>query len=87
LSAKCLLWEGEEKFEVKNEEILKENLLRCSNKYKPMKDFQKLKFMGKWYEVERFYTMRDLIATCISVTYDRFDDGKIYVTNQYTNRL
>lgn len=52
-----------------------------------MKEFEKLKFMGKWYEVERFYTMRDLVATCISVSYDRFDDGKIYVNNMYTNRL
>lgn len=52
-----------------------------------MKDFQKLKFMGRWYEVERFYAMRDLVATCIAVDYDRFEDGKIFVTNTYTNRL
>lgn len=52
-----------------------------------MKEFNKLKFMGKWYEVERFYLMRDLIAKCVSVTYDRFEDGRIYVNNDYTNRL
>lgn len=38
-----------------------------------MKDFQKLKFMGRWYEVERFYAMRDLVATCVAVDYDRFE--------------
>ena len=26
---------------------------RCSNRFKPMKEFSKLKFMGKWYEVQR----------------------------------
>lgn len=52
-----------------------------------MQDFQKLKFMGKWYEAERFYTLRDFIATCVAVTFDRFDDGKIYVNHEYTNRL
>jgi lipocalin len=43
--------------------------------------------MGKWYEVERFFNMRDYVANCVSVTYDRFDDGRIYVNNEYTNRL
>ncbi|CRL00825.1 CLUMA_CG014076, isoform A [Clunio marinus] len=60
---------------------------RCPNKYKPMKDFNKYQFMGKWYEVERFYLMRDIIAKCVAVTFERFDDGKIYVNNVYTNRL
>lgn len=52
-----------------------------------MRDFKKLKFMGKWYEAERFYQMRDIVAKCVAVTYDRFDDGKIFVNTIYTNRL
>lgn len=60
---------------------------RCSNEYKAMKDFQKIPFMGKWYEVERFYLMRDVVAKCIQVNYERFDDGRIYVNNIYTNRM
>lgn len=35
----------------------------------------------------RFYLMRDFIAKCVAVTYERFDDGKIFVNNIYTNRL
>lgn len=60
---------------------------RCSNKFKPMKDFNKNKFLGKWYEVEKFYLMRDLVAKCVTVNYDKFDDGKIFVNHVYTNRL
>lgn len=52
-----------------------------------MKDFQKIPFMGKWYEVQRFYLMRDVVAKCVQVNYERFDDGRIYVNNVYTNRL
>jgi len=52
-----------------------------------MRDFQKLKFMGQWFEVERYYTVRDYVASCISVSFDRFENGKIYVNNDYTNRL
>lgn len=52
-----------------------------------MKEFNKLKYMGTWYEVERFYLMRDIIAKCVAVNYERFEDGRIYVNNMYTNRM
>lgn len=52
-----------------------------------MKDFDKIKFMGTWYENERYYALRDVIARCIFTTYDRFPDGKIYVNNYFTNRV
>lgn len=52
-----------------------------------MKEFNKNKFLGRWYEVEKFYLMRDLVAKCVAVNYDKFDDGKIFVNHIYTNRM
>lgn len=53
----------------------------------PVKDFKKDKFLGTWYEVERYFTVSEVGAKCVSVTYEKRPDGKVYINNAFTNRL
>jgi len=55
--------------------------------YQPMANFEKDRFLGTWYEVERFFTITELASRCISVTYEKRADGKIWVNNAITNRF
>lgn len=52
-----------------------------------MRDFDRENFLGKWYEIERYFAVSELASRCVSVTYERRADGKIYVNNEMTNRL
>jgi apolipoprotein D and lipocalin family protein len=49
--------------------------------------FNKTKFLGTWYEAERYFTVTELASKCIAVTYENRPDGKIWVNNAITNRL
>lgn len=55
--------------------------------YQPMVGFDREKFMGVWYEQERYFTFSELAGKCISATYERRIDGKVYVNNTVVNRL
>lgn len=55
--------------------------------YQPMKDYNQEKFLGRWHEIERYFTVSEVISKCISAEYARRADGKIYVKNYYTNRM
>lgn len=55
--------------------------------YQPMANFDKERFLGTWYEVERYFTVTELASRCIAATYERRADGKIWVNNVITNRL
>lgn len=55
--------------------------------YSAVKNFDIEKFMGTWYEAERYFAVSEVIAKCISATYERRADNNIYVNNAYTNRL
>lgn len=55
--------------------------------YQPMPNFDKERFLGTWYEVERYFTVTELASRCISATYEKRADGKIWVNNVITNRL
>lgn len=55
--------------------------------YQPMVGFDREKFMGTWYEQERYFTFSELAGKCISATYERRIDGKVYVNNTVVNRL
>lgn len=55
--------------------------------YQPMPDFEKDRFLGTWYEAERYFTVTELASRCISATYERRQDDLIWVNNSITNRL
>lgn len=55
--------------------------------YQPMLGFDREKFMGTWYEQERYFTLSELAGKCISATYERRIDGKVYVNNTVVNRM
>ncbi|XP_019931635.2 apolipoprotein D [Aedes albopictus] len=55
--------------------------------YVPITKFDRNKFLGTWYEVERYFTVSEVAAKCISATYELMPDGKIYVKNSLTNRF
>lgn len=55
--------------------------------YEPMTGFELERFMGTWFEIERYFTVTELAARCISATYERHNDNLIWVNNSVTNRL
>ena len=55
--------------------------------YDPMENFDKDKFLGTWYETERYFTVTELASRCIAATYERRPDGYIWINNLVTNRL
>ena len=59
---------------------------RCPD-FDPMPEFDKEKFLGTWYEVERYFTVTEVVSKCISANYEKRADDKIYVNNHYTNRM
>lgn len=55
--------------------------------YQAMTGFDKTRFLGKWYETERYFTVSELASRCVSATYEIRPDGNIWVNNAITNRL
>ncbi|XP_062548623.1 apolipoprotein D-like [Armigeres subalbatus] len=55
--------------------------------YVPITKFDRNKFLGTWYEVERYFTVSEVATKCVSATYELMPDGKIYVRNALTNRF
>ncbi|KFB42319.1 AGAP009282-PA-like protein [Anopheles sinensis] len=55
--------------------------------YSPILRFNRTRFLGTWYEIERYFTVTEVATKCVSVTYEQRADGKIYVRNAYTNRF
>lgn len=55
--------------------------------YQAMTGFDKSRFLGKWYETERYFTVSELASRCVSATYEIRADGNIWVNNAITNRL
>ncbi|XP_058447664.1 apolipoprotein D-like [Malaya genurostris] len=55
--------------------------------YSPMSRFNRTRFLGTWYEVERYFTVSEVAAKCVSATYERMPDGRIHVRNALTNRF
>ncbi|XP_023309873.1 apolipoprotein D-like [Anoplophora glabripennis] len=55
--------------------------------YLPMADFDMEQFLGKWYEAERYFQFSEVAARCVVTDYARAVSGKIYVSNEVTNRL
>jgi len=55
--------------------------------YEPMANFDKERFLGRWYEAERYFTVSEVGTKCVSVDYERRADGKVWVNNAYTSRI
>lgn len=59
---------------------------RCPE-FDAMPSFDQDAFLGTWYEVERYFTVTEFVSKCISADYEKRADGRIYVNNEYTNRM
>lgn len=55
--------------------------------YLPMPHFDMNRFLGKWYEAERYFQFNELASRCVVTDYAVGPNGKIYVSNEVTNRL
>lgn len=55
--------------------------------YLPMAEFDINKFLGKWYEQERYFTFSEVASRCVVTDYAKAPSGRIYVSNEVTNRL
>lgn len=55
--------------------------------YLPMANFDMEAFLGKWYEAERYFTFTEVTSRCVVTDYARAPSGRIYVSNEVTNRL
>lgn len=62
------------------------NLGFCPD-YLPMADFDVNRFLGKWYEAERYFQFSELASRCVVTDYAKASSGRIYVSNEVTNRL
>lgn len=62
------------------------NLGWCPD-YLPMADFDVNSFLGKWYEQERYFTFSEVASRCVITDYAKAPSGRIYVSNEVTNRL
>lgn len=56
-------------------------------KHDPMVNFNYNKFMGKWYETERYFALTEVASKCIAANYEKRPDGKIYVNNEVTSSM
>lgn len=55
--------------------------------YEPMPNFNKTRFLGTWFEAERYFTVSEVGTRCVQVTYEYRPDGKLWVNNAYTSRM
>ncbi|KAJ8930852.1 hypothetical protein NQ314_016271 [Rhamnusium bicolor] len=55
--------------------------------YLPMAEFDIDRFLGKWYETERYFQFSEVASRCVVTDYAMTASGKIYVSNEITNRL
>ncbi|KAJ1527797.1 hypothetical protein ONE63_007748 [Megalurothrips usitatus] len=55
--------------------------------YVPMAEFNMERYLGTWYEAERYFTVLEAGSRCVSTNYTKAVDGRVLVSNQITNRL
>ncbi|EFN80482.1 Apolipoprotein D [Harpegnathos saltator] len=77
--------------------VLALSLLACASaqipnlgfcpEYVPMANFDLKRFMGVWYESERYFQLSEVVSRCVMTNYTRGADGKYRVSNQVTNRF
>lgn len=59
---------------------------RCPN-VQTMPNFEPQKFMGKWYEIEKYPIVWEAGQKCITANYELNPNGTITVTNRGVFRL
>ncbi|CAK9811019.1 Apolipoprotein D [Anthophora plagiata] len=55
--------------------------------YVPMANFDITKFLGIWYEAERYFQLTEVISRCVMANYTMSPGGKFRVSNEVTNRF
>ncbi|XP_020283414.1 apolipoprotein D-like [Pseudomyrmex gracilis] len=55
--------------------------------YIPMANFDMERFLGTWYEAEKYFQLSEVVSRCVMANYTKTIDGKYRVSNQVTNRL
>lgn len=45
------------------------------------------RFLGKWYEAERYFQFSEVASRCVVTDYAKGPSGKLYVSNEVTNSL
>ncbi|XP_075210896.1 apolipoprotein D-like isoform X2 [Lycorma delicatula] len=62
------------------------NLGWCPD-YVPMADFEMDKYLGTWYEQERYFRVMEAGSRCVRTNYTKAVDGRILVASEITGRL
>nr|WJZ69064.1 apolipoprotein D-like protein 2 [Nilaparvata lugens] len=62
------------------------NLGWCPD-YVPMADFDMERYLGTWYEQERYFRVMEAGSRCVRTNYTKAVDGRILVASEITGRL
>ncbi|KRT78887.1 hypothetical protein AMK59_8281 [Oryctes borbonicus] len=52
-----------------------------------LKDFDAVKYMGKWYEAERYFALFEFGGKCVTADLIPTKEGKINIVNQQTSSI
>lgn len=52
-----------------------------------MANFDMQRFLGVWYEAERYFQLTEVVSRCVMTNYTIGTDGRYHVSNQVTNRF
>ncbi|KAM3959000.1 apolipoprotein D [Aphomia sociella] len=55
--------------------------------FQPMANFSMNRFLGTWYEAERYFTVSELGSRCVTTNYVSTPEGRILVSNEIINYL
>ncbi|KAL0126140.1 hypothetical protein PUN28_004930 [Cardiocondyla obscurior] len=55
--------------------------------YIPMPNFNMQRFLGVWYESERYFQLSEVVSRCVMTNYTKGSDGRYRVSNEVTNRF
>ncbi|KAL6434291.1 hypothetical protein ACFW04_006017 [Cataglyphis niger] len=55
--------------------------------YIPMANFDMQRFLGVWYESERYFQLTEVVSRCVMTNYTKGLDGRYHVSNEVTNRF
>lgn len=53
----------------------------------PMNNFSMDRFLGTWYEAERYFTVSELGSRCVTTNYAATPEGRIVVSNEIIGAL
>ncbi|KAL4721555.1 hypothetical protein ACJJTC_012347 [Scirpophaga incertulas] len=55
--------------------------------FQPMANFNMNRFLGTWFEVERYFTVSEVGSRCVTTNYISTPEGRILVSNEITNYI